>query len=327
MTVAHISPKRPPYLPCLVDDNNANIAVIKVSGSFPIMPFVASPQGVGKAYSSPGPSEISDLITLDAGQHWHLLPNYTIIDYLASVGSRIYAFIGTDPHWAGEPLLRTERFVVSSDGMQSWQQHTLPPAYNTAYAYAPATARSWSPAPGLRPENGRVGYYPEFYGDPASGDLLLILDNLQNSNLHLLRSSDGGNSWNAVPTPAVVQQIAFSIPSTQHAWTLCFTDNVAIWCSANTGRSWQPHRFSDVISFDKGNYGAILEGIASNGDLLALKGDSVESLAASANQWRILGTVPGGAGIAGIFGPAQGNVLWAIYGATSQWYAASYPIG
>lgn len=313
-----------------LDANDAAVAVVRISGSFLASSFTAaSDQGnaVGMPHSMPGPSEISDFLTVDGGQHWRLLPHNMTMELFTSVAGRIYAIIGTNPRFAGESTQRDQSFVVSADGMDSWRQLTMPVTYPTANRARDTMHSALSQA--MRPRDGQLSSLPELFADPYSGELLYIDYDVTQISVVMKRSSDGGYSWVTLTTPATLQQFIFSLPGVPQPWTLCFSHDTGIWCSTDTGRSWQRRSFTDHLNFNSQDASeVVLEGIAGNGDLVAALPDRVLRLPAHATHWQVLGATP--ATVIGIFGPASANLLWAKVSSYNPpeapaWYSLSYP--
>jgi hypothetical protein len=302
-----------------IDDGTAAIAVAKISGAFPETPFVTNGGHALTAtmpHSSPGPNEISDFLTMDGGQNWHVIPKYVTLDRFVSVGSRLYAFIGVNPRYAGEPLVRDEEFVMSDDGMQTWQQLTIPMEHasaDDAFPLASTPLPYQMPSPPLS----------SFFADQYTGDLLDESGAIT-GNATLQRSSDGGSTWSTESIPAGTQQFIASVASLRHSLTICAIQSTTIWCSTDDGQTWQQRAFTDQITFNTTHNGGVtVFGVASNGDIVASFNNEVLRLQLGATHWQTLFAAPDN--LQGIYGPESGNILWEQSTDWSTWSSAMYP--
>jgi hypothetical protein len=313
-----------------VDVNDAGIVVVRLWGT-PLAAALAhnsmSSRRVAVPHAAPGDQEISDYITLDGGQHWHPIPTTTIINLFASIGNRIYAIICTNRRFGGEAIQCDVQFVVSYNGMQSWQQLSLPPSPQASAANDIGDGKRYSAS---SPTISQYGTLPQLFADPFSGDLLYADNDPKDGHVIMLRSTDGGDSWNTIAEPQPMQQFVFSLPGEHHLMTLCFAHDTAIWCSADIGRTWQQRTITNSFNFNEYNGAeAHLGGIASNGDLLmeTTSQSQISRLTPRGTAWQLVGDAPGDG--ATLYGPVGANLLWVVNPSTlrpegDQWYSLAY---
>jgi hypothetical protein len=296
----------------VADDADPNIAILKITqdghGPRPVLPPVSS-------QSSPGPgNEVFDLFTLDGGRSWQTIPHDVIIDEAATVRNMTYAMIGTVQN-------SSPYFAVSHDGFASWQRLKVPSAALAMHTDYQQNRQTTSPSA----SNTGVGHLQQIWVNPDGRHLLFAPFIANSIAFALIASSDGGQSWQSLPTPLTIANFVVQAPIIGHPWSLCASDaSTAFTCTSDGGHLWTTPPSLPVPNS--------LIGITTHGDLLAITSPDaahtvLERYNTSSQQWQSLGNAPNFP--LTLCNMPSSDVLWGRGNGTSAfpvygWYEASY---
>ncbi len=284
----------------LIDHNNAANLIIKVLLLPPPYPTSSATRMPSGVRSAPGANEIADYLSLTSGQSWRLIPHQTFVSEFASAAKNLYALIGGNPD-----------LVVSHDGMQSWQRLS-PPATQSPPSGKPDARMDGAPQTHLRPLSSAD--FEELWVQPFDKEIMYTGNDFEQGWQSVAYSADGGQSWTTLTLPETFYMLAFQMPITSHAWTICAL-GTAFWCSQDSGHTWTKRSTPTEIDPSRQIASAFLIGVAAHGDLLATIEDTAQNtalyrLTPNATTWQAISPVPNG--YVQFAGPAARNTLWAL---------------
>jgi hypothetical protein len=237
---------------------------------------------MGQLFVSPPPLYISyftQFVTFDGGAHWQLLhgPKPNLLKWLATYHGTTLAMLEDDSG--------TVHLWSSTDQMQTWHEPPQAP-----------TGRPWI--------------------NPATGDLLVI-GQTGSGAAKISESSDLGQQWSSIPTPAdfALATPALVSPSVSgQPWTICGIQSTPstpypsgnLLCTLDNGRTWTS-RPKLVTTFDNTDKGIVAPqaadvlAVAPDGTIYAEMDpsmwplgipDGLYRLTPQASRWQLLGEPP-----------------------------------
>ncbi|GCE06896.1 WD40/YVTN/BNR-like repeat-containing protein [Dictyobacter aurantiacus] len=141
---------------------------------------------------------------------------------------------------------------ATSDGGKNWQKHALPAQFNRYGPVSFATAQAgWMIGMHITHMS-----FPETGGGLRPGDISV-----------LLRTSDGGQSWQWNGASSQLQPINESVADLQHAWSLGDNSNDhLLYATSDGGKNWQKHALPAQFN----RYGPVSFATAQAGWMIAM---------------------------------------------------------
>lgn len=252
-------------------------------------------------------------VTHDGGKTWIVFPApKDTLHKLSTFHGATYALFALHP---GSMSPWKSTFVVSRDGMQSWQP------LDRALATPNSTDAS------------DYRYVRDYWLDPLTGNMLAKTASALTLSVDLYSSDDGGATWRDLHTPSANDYVVRQPYAATAAWEMCGLrvsagTSLPGWpkapiCSVDSGESWTSRSAAspeDVNAFALANDGAILAGDS----------HAVFRALPTGGAWNSLGTAPASGAFLYLYQPGTGvGVIWAIpqsqvVGPVTRVYIASY---
>ncbi len=162
------------------------------------------------------------LVTADAGASWReITPKADDTQQLRAI-----EFLDANTAWVVVERAGAVEVAVTRDGGGAWTRHALPIA-----------------------TTGEVVPQALEFSDDQHGWLMLRAAGSANfSHGQLLRTRDGGASWQALPTPPIAGELRFT--SATQGWLVGGVEGEALYRTRDGGRSWQRLYLGDHIAGD-----------------------------------------------------------------------------